>query len=242
MNRQDAQKLLEEWVKSDSLRKHCLGVAVCMEAYAKKYLEEGELCAVEDAVELVDNDKSSLVLTGNDGQDVKDDGSKFGVDNNSKDGDGNDNQIIIDRWYICGLLHDFDYERYPALEEHPKKGCEFLKENSYPTDIIEAIMGHGNHTGVERESLMAKTLFAVDELSGLVVALARVRPGNFLGMSAKSVRKAMKKKDFAAAINRDDIRQGMEELGLKEDDVEGRNNHLELVIKALDDVKDKLGF
>jgi len=189
--RADALKLLEEWVSSESLRRHCLGVAACMEAYAKKN-------------KLSDEE--------------------------------------IDKYWITGLLHDFDWERYPTLEEHPKKGCEELEKQGYDESIINAIMGHNVYHGIPRESLMAKTLFAVDELSGLVVALARVRPGNFDGMSTKSVRKVMKKKDFAAAINREDIVQGMQELGLKEEDVEGRSSHFELVIRALSDAKKKLGF
>jgi len=187
-SRQDAQKLLEEWVKSDSLRKHCLSVAASMEKYAEK----------------------------------------FGEDK--------------DKWYLCGLLHDFDWEEYPNIDEHPIKGCQKLREEEYDEDIITAILGHNAKTGIKRYSLMAKTLFAVDELSGLVVALARVRPGNFDGMTAKSVRKALKKKDFAAAISRDDIRKGMEELGLKEDDLDGRNSHFELVISALSSKNKELGF
>ena len=187
--REDAQVLLREWVSSDSLRRHCLGVAVCMEAYAKKKgLSEEE----------------------------------------------------IDNWFICGLLHDFDYEKYPDINVHPKKGCEKLKEEDYSEEIIEAIMGHNEVMGVERKSDMAKALFAVDELSGLVYALARIRPGNFVGMSPKSVKKVMKKKDFAAAINRDDIRKGMSELNLETD--EQKNEHFELIIKALENVKKDLGF
>jgi putative nucleotidyltransferase with HDIG domain len=188
LKRQEALNLLHEWVKSDSLRRHCLSVAAAMEGYAKKY----DLSAEE-----------------------------------------------ADKWFICGLLHDFDWERNPTLEEHPKKGCEELRKLGYDNEIIEAIMGHGNHTGVKRDSIMSKTLFAVDELSGLIVALARVRPGNFDGMSAKSVKKAMKKKDFAAAINRDDIKQGIEELGIKEEDMDG---HFEIVINALSGIKEELGF
>jgi predicted hydrolase (HD superfamily) len=137
------------------------------------------------------------------------------------------------------LLHDFDWERYPTLEEHPIEGCKKLRENGYDEDIIEAILGHNKATGIKRRSLMAKTLFAVDELSGLIVALARVRPGDFEGMSAKSVKKAMKKKDFAAAINRDDIRLGIEELGIGEEEKDG---FFELVVKALDGKKRDLGF
>lgn len=132
-----------------------------------------------------------------------------------------------EKWFICGLLHDFDYEKYPDINIHPIKGCEELEKLGYDKDIIEAIMGHNEVTGVERKSEMAKTLFAVDELSGLIVALSKVRPQGFEGMSAKSVEKALKKKDFAAAISREDIEKGI--TGLNVD----RKEHFDLVIKSL---------
>lgn len=139
-------------------------------------------------------------------------------------------------WAIAGLLHDFDYERYPTLEDHPYKGANVLKVEGYSQDIIQAILGHANHTGVARESLMARTLFAVDELSGFVIALAKVRPGNFDGMDAQSVDRALKKKKFAAAISRDDIEQGIRELGVD------RNEHFTKVIAALKTHAPDLGF
>lgn len=142
----------------------------------------------------------------------------------------------IDKWWICGLLHDFDYEKFPSMEKHPFEGVKILREKNYDEKIVNAIIGHGNHTGVKRESDMAKTLFAVDELCGLIMALAKVRPGNFDGMNANSVKKAMKKKDFAAAINREDIKQGIQELGVNEDE------HFEIVIRALKICKKDLGF
>lgn len=145
-------------------------------------------------------------------------------------------QEEIDRWWITGLLHDFDYEKHPSLEQHPFEGIKILKEKEYPEEIIVAILGHGNHTGVKRESAMAKTLFAVDELCGLVMALAKVRPGNFEGMSASSVKKVIKKKDFASAISREDIKSGIQELGANE------NEHFDLVIKSLSGIKKEIGF
>jgi len=139
-------------------------------------------------------------------------------------------------WWITGLLHDFDYEKHPTLEEHPTKGVKVLKELECPEEIIEAILGHGNHTGVLRTSKLAKTLFAVDELSGLLVALAKVRADNFETMTSDSVEKALKKKGFAAAINRQDIEQGISELNI------GRKEHFERVIEALKSHKNELGF
>jgi putative nucleotidyltransferase with HDIG domain len=141
-----------------------------------------------------------------------------------------------DKWWISGLLHDFDWEIHPSADKHPVEGSKILRKEGYSEDIIIAILGHGNHTGVKRESKMAKVLFAVDELSGFICALAKVRPDRFLGMEASSVKKALKKKDFAAAINREDIKQGIEELGINEDE------HFILVIKALDKHKTELGF
>jgi len=141
-----------------------------------------------------------------------------------------------EKWWITGLLHDFDYEKYPSLEQHPFEGVKILKEQSYPQEIIEAILGHGNHTHVPRKSQMARTLFAVDELSGFIIALAKVRPNNFEGMSAESVKKALKKKDFAKAINREEIEQSIIELGANKEE------HFETVITALKSNKKQLGF
>jgi predicted hydrolase (HD superfamily) len=226
-SRQEALNLLHEWVKSDSLRKHCLSVAASMEAYAKKYLDEGKLSGSKSAHPPSPNEDNSIKSAQS---------GSYNISKSGGEGSSNYNKTILDKWFICGLLHDFDWERNPTLADHPKKGCEELRKLEYDDDIIKAIMGHGNHTGVARNSLMAKTLFAVDELSGMIVALARVRPGNFSGMTAKSVKKAMKKKDFAAAINRDDIKLGIEELNADTD------IHFELVINALSENKTKLGF
>ncbi len=141
-----------------------------------------------------------------------------------------------DLYWITGLLHDFDYERHPNLEQHPTEGAKVLEEQGYPEALIQAILGHGNHTGVPRQSNLAKALFAVDELSGLLVALAKVKAGNFATMDAHSVEKALKKKGFAAAINRDDIEQGIRELDVP------RAEHFERVIAALKAHKNEIGF
>lgn len=129
--------------------------------------------------------------------------------------------------WITGLLHDMDYERYPDINIHPIKACEELRKEGYPEEIIEAILGHNNATGIKRYSLMAKTLFAVDELSGLLVALSKVRPAGFSGMTVESVEKALKKKDFAAAVSREEIEKGIEELGANKEE------HFELLIESL---------
>ena len=137
-----------------------------------------------------------------------------------------------DKWWICGLLHDFDYEKYPTIPEHTTEGVKILRNENYPEDIIEAILGHAEYTGVPRNSLMAKCLFALDELSGFVVALAYVKQG--FDMDAESVKRALKKKGFAAAISREDIEKGITELRVN------REEHFNLVIHALEKIKEKL--
>ena len=121
-----------------------------------------------------------------------------------------------DRWIVTGLLHDFDYERHPTKEEHPFVGVDHLRNHTdVGEEVIEAILGHATYSGVPRTSDMAKTLFAVDELSGFIVACALVRPTGLEGMRAKSVRKKLKIKKFAAGVSREDITTGVEELGVE---------------------------
>lgn len=140
------------------------------------------------------------------------------------------------RWGIAGLLHDFDYEMYPSLDDHPMKGMAILAEKGYPQDIIDAVAGHAEHTGVKRESMMAKTLFAVDELCGFLLACAYVRPDKSIAnVEVKSVKKKLKDKSFARAVNREDIEKGIEELGVD------RDEHIAFVISALAEISDELG-
>ena len=121
-----------------------------------------------------------------------------------------------DAWIVAGLLHDFDYQRHPSVEEHPFVGVEYLRNNTdVGEEVIEAILGHATYSGVERVTSMAKTLFAVDELAGFIVACALIRPTGLEGMQAKSVKKKLKNKNFAAAVSREDIAAGIEELGVE---------------------------
>src|SRR5437764_8165534 len=119
-----------------------------------------------------------------------------------------------ERWGLTGLIHDFDYERYPnaahsATAEHPAEGVRILRERGWPEDILQAILGHATYSGVPRETPMARTLFAVDELSGLITATALVKPSrSIFDVDAKSVRKKMKDKAFAKGVNRDDVMLG----------------------------------
>lgn len=140
-------------------------------------------------------------------------------------------------WGIIGLLHDFDYEKYPSLEDHPFKGAEILRKRGFPEDWIRTILSHATHTGVPRESLMAKSLFAVDELSGLITAVAYVRPNRSLAeVKVKSVKKKLKDKAFARQVNRDEIGEGAELLGLSLEE------HIGNVIAAMQTISDELGL
>lgn len=142
-----------------------------------------------------------------------------------------------EKWGITGLLHDFDYEKYPTAEEHPFVGNRILKKHGYENDILEAIMGHADYTGVPRKTLMAKTLFAVDELAGFIFAVTYVRPSKSVqDVKVKSVTKKLKDKGFAAKVSREDINKGIEELGVD------RSEHIQFVIDALKEKADELGL
>jgi putative nucleotidyltransferase with HDIG domain len=140
-------------------------------------------------------------------------------------------------WGIVGLIHDFDYEKYPSLEDHPYRGNEILKERGYSDEIRRAIMSHAEYSGVTRDGLMEKTLFACDELAGFITAVALVKPGKSLAeVDAKSVRKKMKDKAFARSVSRDDIVNGARDLGVELDE------HIAFCIEALKGVATELGL
>ena len=138
-----------------------------------------------------------------------------------------------ERWGLAGLIHDFDYERYPnadhsPTEGHPAYGVGVLREKGWPEDILQAILGHATYSGVSRATRMAKTLFAVDELTGLVTATALVRPSRSVHeVDARSVKKKMKDKAFARGVNRDDLLLGAQELGVDLDE------HIQFVVDAM---------
>ncbi len=141
-----------------------------------------------------------------------------------------------ERWGMTGLLHDMDYEKHPTPAEHPMVGVRELEKRGYPDDVLHAIKGHADYLDVPRDTPMSKTLYAVDELSGFIVAVALMRPEGLENMKAKSVRKKMKQNSFAAAVNREDIVRGAEELGVD------LNEHIEFVAAALRERADALGF
>jgi putative nucleotidyltransferase with HDIG domain len=140
-------------------------------------------------------------------------------------------------WGVVGLLHDFDYEKYPSLDDHPYKGNEILKERGYSDEIRRAIMSHAEYSGVTRDTPMEKALFACDELAGFITACALVKPGKSLAeVEAKSVRKKMKDKAFARSVKREDITKGAADLGV---DLE---EHIAFCIEALKPIADQLGL
>ena len=140
-------------------------------------------------------------------------------------------------WGTVGLLHDFDYEKYPNLEDHPYRGNEILKERGYPDDFRRAIMSHADYTGVTREAPLEKALFACDELAGLITATALVKPGRSLAeVDVKSVRKKMKDKAFARSVSRDDIVNGAAGLGVELDE------HISFCIEAMKGIAAELGL
>jgi predicted hydrolase (HD superfamily) len=147
-----------------------------------------------------------------------------------------------DRWGLAGLIHDFDYERYPnaahsPTNEHPAFGVGVLRERGWPDDILQAVLGHATYCNVPRESRIARTLFAVDELTGLITATALVKPRKSVhDVDARSVKKKMKDKAFAKGVNRDDVILGAQELGVELDD------HIQFVIEAMRGAADAIGL
>jgi putative nucleotidyltransferase with HDIG domain len=140
-------------------------------------------------------------------------------------------------WGVTGLLHDLDYERFPDLETgHPRMALELFRERGYPQELIDAVAGHADFLGVPRESRMARTLYAVDELSGFIAACALVRPDGIHGMTPKSVKKKLKQPSFAAGVDREEVRQGAEELGMDFDE------HVAFVIGAMEEDAEGLGL
>jgi putative nucleotidyltransferase with HDIG domain len=143
-------------------------------------------------------------------------------------------------WGITGLVHDLDYERHPDLEDtengHPRTALRLFRELGWPDELIDAVAGHAEFLGVPRETLLAKTLYAVDELSGFVAACALVRPTGIEGMKVKSIRKKLKQPSFAAKVDREQIARGTEELGVDEAE------HIQLVIDAMSEAASELGL
>jgi putative nucleotidyltransferase with HDIG domain len=184
MNREDALKIVREYVKNESLVRHMLAVEAAMAAYAKKFNENEE------------------------------------------------------EYRVAGLLHDFDWEIHPTLEDHPLKGSAILREKGVSEEIIRAILSHAPFTQISRDSNMEKALFAIDELTGLITTTALVRPSKKIAdVEVKSIKKKWKDKGFAAGVNREEVEQGARELG-----VDLWEEHVPIVLKAMQTIADDLGL
>ena len=148
-----------------------------------------------------------------------------------------------DRWIVCGLLHDSDYEKHPSREEHPFIGVKHLRENSRDVDaeMIDAILGHAEYSGTPRVTPMQKTLFAVDELAGFIVACCKVRPNGIGDLEPSSVKKKLKDKAFAAALRREDIQKGIAEMGSIIPGLEA-TAHIQMCIDAIRAERERLGM
>jgi putative nucleotidyltransferase with HDIG domain len=141
-----------------------------------------------------------------------------------------------ERWRVVALLHDFDYEIHPTLDEHPQEGASILREEGYPEDVIEAVLSHAEHLALPRDTLVKRALFACDELAGFVHACGLVRPTGLDGLEPKSVRKKLKQPSFAAGVHRDEVYAGAEGLGLDLDD------HIRNVVAAMQPIAPELGL
>jgi putative nucleotidyltransferase with HDIG domain len=139
-------------------------------------------------------------------------------------------------WRVAALLHDFDYEIHPTLDKHPQDGAPILREEGYPEVVIEAVLSHANHLGLERDTLLKRSLFACDELSGFVHACGLVRPTGLEGLEPKSVRKKLKQPSFAAGVSREDVYEGAALLDLELDE------HIANVVAALQPIAGELGL
>jgi len=139
-------------------------------------------------------------------------------------------------WRVAALLHDFDYEMHPTLDKHPQDGAPILREEGYPEEVVETVLSHAEHLGLPRDTLLKKTLFACDELSGFVHACGLVRPMGLEGLEPKSVRKKLKQPSFAAGVHRDEVYRGAEELGVELDE------HIRNVVAALQPIAGELGL
>ena len=139
-------------------------------------------------------------------------------------------------WSVAALLHDFDYEIHPTLDTHPQDGAPILREEGYPEEVVETVLSHAEHLSLPRDTLLKKTLFACDELSGFIHACGLVRPNGLEGLEPKSVRKKLKQPSFAAGVHRDEVYRGAEELGIELDE------HIRNVVTALQPIAGELGL
>jgi putative nucleotidyltransferase with HDIG domain len=139
-------------------------------------------------------------------------------------------------WRVAALLHDFDYEMHPTLDKHPRDGAPILRDEGYPEEVVETVLSHAEHLGMPRDTLLKKSLFACDEMSGFIHACALVRPTGLEGLEPKSVKKKLKQPSFAAGVHRDEVYKGAEDLGVELDD------HIRTIVAALQPISAELGL
>jgi predicted hydrolase (HD superfamily) len=213
--REAAWDLLTEFTQSESLRRHALAVEACMRACARKFATNERERHEREGHDFSRAVEPSLISRAS-----------------APEGLGQE-----ELWGIVGLIHDFDYDRWPSLDDHPYKGNAILKERGWPEVISRAVMSHAEYSGVTRDSLMEKALFACDELAGFITAVALIKPSRSLAeVDVKSVRKRMKDKAFARKVNRDDIINGAAELGVDLD------QHIALCIEAMKGIAAELAL
>ncbi|KKS82712.1 MAG: Metal dependent phosphohydrolase [Candidatus Wolfebacteria bacterium GW2011_GWC1_43_10] len=216
MTKDESLKILDEWVQNPNLKKHMLAVAQAMDFYARYFSQRAQISTDELPIATDNNQRKSAI---------------------------NQRVSVVpdkERWWIVGLLHDVDYEKYPNPSRdgtgHPYRAVEFLKDK-LDEESINAVLGHASYTNTSRESLMAKTLFAVDELTGFIVAVALIKPSKSLAeVGVESVKKRFKENRFAAGVNREEIYQGAQELGVPLDE------HIQNVIDAMKEISSELGL
>jgi putative nucleotidyltransferase with HDIG domain len=181
--REEAEKIMDEWVANKNLKKHAWAVEAAMRGYAVK----------------------------------------LGAD--------------PEKWGAVGLLHDFDYEKYPDLKDHPFRGAEWLKSQSYSEELIEGVLAHAEHTGTARDTELKKVIYAVDELTGLIIAVALTRPSKKLAdVTVEAVMKKWKQQSFAGGVDRQIIEKGATELGIP------LQEHISIVLMAMQGISDRLGL
>ncbi len=210
IDRESAWCLLTEFTQSESLRKHALAVEACMRACARKY---GSYQGMPSGMPQAPAKPTAA---------------------SAAEGP---NSVDEDLWGIVGLIHDFDYEKYASLDDHPYKGNEILRQRGWPDVIARAVMSHAEYTGVTRDTPMERSLFACDELAGFITAVTLIKPSKSLAeVDVKSVRKRMKDKAFARKVNRDDIVNGAAALGVDLDE------HIAVCIEAMKGIAGELGL
>ena len=216
IDRESAWCLLTEFTQSESLRKHALAVEACMRACARKYGSyQGNGAYQGMPSGMPQASAESTAASAPEGP----------------------NSVDEDLWGVVGLIHDFDYEKYPSLDDHPYKGNEILRQRGWPDVIARAVMSHAEYTGVTRDTPMERSLFACDELAGFITAVTLIKPSKSLAeVDVKSVRKRMKDKAFARKVNRDDIVNGAAELGVDLDE------HIAVCIEAMKGIAEELGL